>query len=79
MMAPVDVASLQPERTQERAIFAIYRDQIAWLEKATANSKLTDNDVVKGLLDGLKASKLDLTDIANTEAMIKLITKKLKA
>ncbi len=78
MKATGKIVEVEPERVQERAIFAIYRDQITWLENAVADSKLTDNDVIKGLLDGLKASGLDLTEIENTEALTKLVTKKLK-
>lgn len=72
------IVKVEPERTQERAIFSVYRDQIIWLENATANSKLTDNDVVKGLLDGLRASELDLSTFSNEKALTELVAKKLK-
>ena len=63
----------EPERMKLRSMYQLYHDQARWLAKASADGKLNESDLVRGILDGVKKSRLQLSRFESEEQLAQLI------
>lgn len=66
------------ERTRERAVYQLYRDQVHWLTRRGEQGPLTDGAILRAMLDGLEKSGVDLARFENEEQLATWIAGLLK-
>jgi uncharacterized protein len=68
----------EPERAKLRSMYQVYRDQVRWLAQMSEQGELNESDLLRGILDGVKNSGLNISQAANEEQLAAHITKKLR-
>jgi hypothetical protein len=68
----------EKQRTRERGMYQIYRDQVRWITKIAGEGELGESDIMRGFLDGIKNAKLDFSQFESEEKLAEFITGKLK-
>jgi uncharacterized protein len=68
----------EPERTKLRSMYQLYHDQVRWLANASAEGGMNESDLLRGILDGMKRSKLDLRQFESEEQLSSYLQQQLK-
>lgn len=66
------------ERTIERSMYQLYRDQARWLTRVAGEVALTESEVLRAAIDGIVKSKLDLSRFKSEADLAAWIAQRLK-
>jgi uncharacterized protein len=68
----------EAERQKLRSMYQLFRDQARWLAKMSEQGDLNESDLLRGILDGVKNSGLDISKAGTEEKLAAYIAKKLQ-
>lgn len=66
------------ERSIERSMYQLYRDQARWLARTAEGVPLAESEILRGLLDGMIKSKVDLSGFTSEADLALWLESKLR-
>lgn len=72
-----DYSPPEEQRMLLRSMYQLYRDQGKWLQAQSKKGTLSESELLRAILDGVKDSKVDISQAENEEQLAQFVAKKL--